>query len=37
MKKLMLLAMLALSFLSVAAMADNPLPICTNGGCDWVR
>jgi hypothetical protein len=37
MKKLVMLAMLALSFMAVSAMADNPAPNCTNGGCDWVR
>lgn len=38
MKKLVLLTMLALSFLTVSAMADNPVPICdASGSCNWVR
>jgi hypothetical protein len=38
MKKIVLLTMLALSFLAAAAMADNPIPICdASGSCNWVR
>ena len=37
MKKIVLLAMMALSFLAMTASADNPFPDCSTGGCDWVR
>lgn len=37
MKKLVLLAMLALSFLAATASADNPFPDCSGGVCQWVR
>lgn len=37
MKKIVLLAMFALSFLAATASADNPSPNCSNGGCQWVR
>jgi hypothetical protein len=37
MKKIVFLALLALSFMSTVALADNPVPDCSNGGCNWVR
>jgi hypothetical protein len=38
MKKIMLFALLALSFMATASMAsDNPVPDCSQGGCNWVR
>jgi hypothetical protein len=38
MKKIALLAMLALSCFAVTAIADNPAPICdASGSCNWVR
>jgi hypothetical protein len=37
MKKIVILAMLALSFLATAALADNPTPDCSTGMCDWLR
>jgi hypothetical protein len=37
MKKIVLLALLALSFMATNALADNPVPDCSQGGCNWVR
>jgi hypothetical protein len=37
MKKMAFLLMLALSFLATGALADNPTPDCSKGGCNWVR
>ena len=40
MKKLVLLAMLAISLFATAATvmaSDNPVPDCSGGMCDWLR
>jgi hypothetical protein len=40
MKKLVILAMFAISFLATTATVmagDNPFPDCSTGQCDWLR
>ncbi len=40
MKKLVILAVMAISFLATAATvmaSDNPVPDCSGGVCDWLR